>query len=210
MAESTPRNKLCATVRSSRRKLGSLTRSSTAKSWPVWRNRRISVLACPTVRRNRFATCSQSSLPNLDKRGRLSYDDLPFFFAAPEGGVVVQFGKVVVFWKPIVSAKRKRGSPFGPRSRFALTLHCTTIRKGCGVGFRRVPDAYICMYHDQGLIPLKALAFDSAVNVTLGLPIVRTSVDHGTALDIAWQGQADCSSMIAAVKLAAKIALGTN
>ena len=67
-------------------------------------------------------------------------------------------------------------------------------------------DAYICMYHDQGLIPLKTLAFDSAVNVTLGLPIVRTSVDHGTALDIAWQGKADCSSMVAAVKLAAKMA----
>ena len=74
---------------------------------------------------------------------------------------------------------------------------------------RSETDAFVCMYHDQGLIPLKALAFDSAVNVTLGLPIVRTSVDHGTALDIAWQGQADCSSMIAAVKLAAKIALGT-
>jgi len=75
---------------------------------------------------------------------------------------------------------------------------------------RERTDAYICMYHDQGLIPLKALAFDSAVNVTLGLPIVRTSVDHGTALDIAWQGQADGSSMIAAVKLAAKIASGTK
>ena len=49
-------------------------------------------------------------------------------------------------------------------------------------------DAFICMYHDQGLIPLKMLAFDSAVNVTLGLPIIRTSVDHGTALDIAWKG----------------------
>ena len=49
-------------------------------------------------------------------------------------------------------------------------------------------DAFVCMYHDQGLIPLKMLAFDSAVNVTLGLPIIRTSVDHGTALDIAWKG----------------------
>ena len=49
-------------------------------------------------------------------------------------------------------------------------------------------DAFVCMYHDQGLIPLKMLAFDSAVNVTLGLPIIRTSVDHGTALDISWKG----------------------
>ena len=64
-------------------------------------------------------------------------------------------------------------------------------------------DCYVCMYHDQGLIPLKTLAFDTAVNVTLGLPIVRTSVDHGTALDIAWQGTASVVSMIEAIKLAA-------
>ena len=57
--------------------------------------------------------------------------------------------------------------------------------------YRARTDAYICMYHDQGLIPLKALAFEEAVNVTLGLPIVRTSVDHGTAFDIAWRGEAD-------------------
>ncbi len=72
--------------------------------------------------------------------------------------------------------------------------------------YRKSTDAYICMYHDQGLIPLKALAFEEAVNVTLGLPIVRTSVDHGTAFDIAWQGIADASSLIHAVKLAAKLA----
>lgn len=66
-------------------------------------------------------------------------------------------------------------------------------------------DAFICMYHDQGLIPLKMLAFDSAVNTTLGLPIVRTSVDHGTALDIAWQGKADPGSLYAAIRLAAKL-----
>jgi len=68
---------------------------------------------------------------------------------------------------------------------------------------RKEIDAYVCMYHDQALIPVKALAFEEAVNVTLGLPIVRTSVDHGTALDIAWQGKADASSLKAAVKLAA-------
>ena len=70
---------------------------------------------------------------------------------------------------------------------------------------RKQTDAYICMYHDQALIPVKALAFDSAVNVTLGLPIVRTSVDHGTALDIAWQGKADPSSLKHAVRLAVKL-----
>jgi 4-hydroxythreonine-4-phosphate dehydrogenase len=72
--------------------------------------------------------------------------------------------------------------------------------------YRKTTDAYICMYHDQGLIPLKALAFEEAVNVTLGLPIIRTSVDHGTAFDIAWRGEADVSSFIKAVELAVKLA----
>ncbi|HCN28852.1 MAG TPA: 4-hydroxythreonine-4-phosphate dehydrogenase PdxA [Verrucomicrobiales bacterium] len=71
---------------------------------------------------------------------------------------------------------------------------------------RRATDAFICMYHDQGHIPLKALAFDTAVNTTLGLPIIRTSVDHGTACDIAWQGKASGSSLVEAVRLAAKMA----
>ncbi|QDV71054.1 4-hydroxythreonine-4-phosphate dehydrogenase [Rosistilla carotiformis] len=71
---------------------------------------------------------------------------------------------------------------------------------------RRQTDVYICMYHDQGLIPLKTLAFDEAVNVTLGLPIVRTSVDHGTALDIAWQGIASDTSMKQAIEMAIRLA----
>jgi 4-hydroxythreonine-4-phosphate dehydrogenase len=70
---------------------------------------------------------------------------------------------------------------------------------------REITDAYVCMYHDQGHIPLKMLAFDEAVNVTLGLPIVRTSVDHGTALDIAWQGKANPNSLLEAVRLAAEL-----
>ena len=70
---------------------------------------------------------------------------------------------------------------------------------------RKSIDAYVCMYHDQGLIPVKALAFEEAVNVTLGLPIIRTSVDHGTALDIAWQGKADPSSLKSAVRLAIRM-----
>jgi 4-hydroxythreonine-4-phosphate dehydrogenase len=68
-------------------------------------------------------------------------------------------------------------------------------------------DAVVACYHDQGLIPVKLLAFGRAVNVTLGLPIVRTSVDHGTAFDIAGKGVADPGSMIAAVKLAARLAV---
>lgn len=69
---------------------------------------------------------------------------------------------------------------------------------------RRETDLFVCMYHDQGHIPLKALCFDEAVNTTLGLPIVRTSVDHGTALDIAGLGQANPNSLFEAVKLALK------
>jgi len=68
--------------------------------------------------------------------------------------------------------------------------------------WRARTDLYVCMYHDQGLIPLKALAFDDAINVTLGLPIVRTSVDHGTAVDLAWQGTASDRSMLSAIHLA--------
>ena len=71
---------------------------------------------------------------------------------------------------------------------------------------RRGYDAALCMYHDQALIPLKTLAFWEGVNVTLGLPIIRTSPDHGTALDIAGRGIANEASMISAIALAAEIA----
>jgi len=71
---------------------------------------------------------------------------------------------------------------------------------------RATYDAALCMYHDQALIPIKTLAFDHGVNVTLGLPFVRTSPDHGTAFDIAGTGKADASSLIAAIRLAARLA----
>lgn len=98
---------------------------------------------------------------------------------------------------PAIAAARAKGitieGPLPPDTAFIATK-------------RRSVDAYICMYHDQALIPLKALAFDTAVNTTLGLPVPRTSVDHGTACDIAWQGKANGSSLVEAVKLAAQIA----
>jgi len=72
---------------------------------------------------------------------------------------------------------------------------------------RGVFDAVVAMYHDQGHIPLKLLAFESGVNVTLGLPVIRTSVDHGTAFDIAGKGLADPGSLIEAIRLAASMAL---
>ena len=71
---------------------------------------------------------------------------------------------------------------------------------------RKSYDCAICMYHDQALIPIKTLAFDTGVNVTLGLPFIRTSPDHGTAFDIAGTGRANPSSLIAALRLAARMA----
>ncbi len=69
-------------------------------------------------------------------------------------------------------------------------------------------DAVVCMYHDQGHIPLKLVDFEGGVNTTLGLPIIRTSVDHGTAFDIAWKGVASTKSLVAALEMAAKLAGG--
>ena len=103
------------------------------------------------------------------------------------------------FIVPAVEAARGRGiavdGPLPPDTAFLPAR-------------RRATDAFVCMYHDQGHIPLKMLAFDEAVNVTLGLPIVRTSVDHGTALDIAWQGKASARSLFEAVRVAAALAAG--
>ena len=75
---------------------------------------------------------------------------------------------------------------------------------------RKTYDCAICMYHDQALIPIKTIAFEDAVNVTLGLPFIRTSPDHGTAFDIAGTGRANPSSLVAALRLAARMAaIGT-
>jgi 4-hydroxythreonine-4-phosphate dehydrogenase len=68
-------------------------------------------------------------------------------------------------------------------------------------------DAVVACYHDQAMIPVKCLSFGEAVNVTLGLPFIRTSVDHGTAFDIAGKGLAEHSSMVAAIKLAAELSM---
>ncbi|GGI26980.1 4-hydroxythreonine-4-phosphate dehydrogenase PdxA [Bradyrhizobium guangdongense] len=75
---------------------------------------------------------------------------------------------------------------------------------------RETYDCAVCMYHDQALIPIKTVAFDDAVNVTLGLPFIRTSPDHGTAFDIAGTGKANPASLIAALKLASRMAAANN
>jgi 4-hydroxythreonine-4-phosphate dehydrogenase len=98
---------------------------------------------------------------------------------------------------PAIEALRRDGhSVLGPRSADTM-FHADA---------RRTYDAALCMFHDQALIPIKTLDFHSGVNVTLGLPIVRTSPDHGTALDIAGRGIANEASMIAAIRMAAEIA----
>ena len=98
---------------------------------------------------------------------------------------------------PVLDRLRAEGMDLrGPLS--ADTMFHAAARKGY--------DAAICMYHDQALIPIKTLDFDRGVNVTLGLPIVRTSPDHGTALDIAGKGSANPTSTIEALKLAAHMA----
>jgi len=77
-------------------------------------------------------------------------------------------------------------------------------------GVRKRFDAIVTLYHDQGHIPFKMLAFDTGVNITLGLPIVRTSVDHGTAFDIAWKGEADPTSLFSAIRVAADLTRKEN
>ena len=73
---------------------------------------------------------------------------------------------------------------------------------------RKTYDCAVCMYHDQALIPIKTVAFEEAVNVTLGLPLVRTSPDHGTAFDLAGTGKASTASMLAAIRLADRLTAG--
>ncbi len=114
---------------------------------------------------------------------------------AGEGGSMGLEDRDVV--QPAIDRLRAEGiDAFGPLP--ADTMFHPRARAGY--------DAAICMYHDQALIPAKALAFDEAVNVTLGLPFVRTSPDHGTAFDIAGKGTARPDSLIAALKLARRLA----
>ena len=114
---------------------------------------------------------------------------------AGEHGVIGREDDEVL--RPAIDASRARGidvdGPFPADTIFLRAM-------------RGEFDAVIACYHDQGLIPVKMAAFGRAVNVTLGLPIIRTSVDHGTAFDIAGKGVADPSSLIEAVKLAARLA----
>ncbi len=98
---------------------------------------------------------------------------------------------------PVLNALRDEGYALsGPLS--ADTMFHAAARKGY--------DAAIAMYHDQALIPIKTIDFAGGVNVTLGLPFIRTSPDHGTAFDIAGQGRADPTSLVAALRMAERMA----
>ena len=114
---------------------------------------------------------------------------------AGEGGTMG--GEEIALIIPVLDNLRAEGMAIsGPLS--ADTMFHPAARAGY--------DAAVCMYHDQALIPIKTLDFAGGVNVTLGLPFVRTSPDHGTAYDIAGRGVADASSLIAALKMAEAMA----
>ncbi len=115
----------------------------------------------------------------------------------PHAGEAGMFGKEEIeAIAPAVADAQQQGlpvsGPFPPDTIFHKA-------------YRGEVDIIVCMYHDQGLIPLKMICFDTGVNITVGLPIIRTSPDHGTAYDIAWKGLANPSSMIEAIRLAATL-----
>src|SRR5258708_3305265 len=107
------------------------------------------------------------------------------------------------YWasQPFSSMRKLKGKNDGPSHPYL------NFDKKTGQGKY---DAILCMYHDQGLIPFKLAAFDSGVNLTLGLPFIRTSPDHGTAFDIAGKGIAKPSSMISAIRLAEKLSMRSS
>ena len=119
---------------------------------------------------------------------------------AGEGGLFGTEEQVVI--APAVAAARREGldahGPFAPDTVFMRARHAP--------GKAGEFDAVVAMYHDQGLIPVKYLGVERGVNVTLGLPLVRTSPDHGTAFDIAGTGRADAASLRAAIRMARRLA----
>jgi 4-hydroxythreonine-4-phosphate dehydrogenase len=113
----------------------------------------------------------------------------------PHAGEEGMFGdEEIRIISPAVRLAQEKGmDAFGPYPPDTLFYHALIGRY----------DAVVCMYHDQGLIPFKMIHFADGVNTTLGLPIIRTSVDHGTAYDIAGKGMADPGSLIEAIRMAA-------
>jgi 4-hydroxythreonine-4-phosphate dehydrogenase len=159
--------------------------------------------------------CPLSRVPGLlsvdaiMKTIRITHQSLKSYFAikaprlaiaalnphAGEGGIFGQEEELII--QPTIAQARQAGiDASGPYPADTLFYHAA----------RGHFDAVVCMYHDQGLIPLKLLHFEDGVNVTLGLPIIRTSVDHGTAYDIAGKGIASPASLLSAVRIAVQMA----
>ncbi len=139
---------------------------------------------------------THEAVANLRPRNKIAVAGLN-----PHAGENGSFGtEDLTAIKPAVAAARAEGidahGPFPPDTIFFQTV------KG------KAYDAIVCMYHDQGHIPMKLLDFEGGINVTLGLPIIRTSVDHGTAFDIAWQGKAFTRSLREACELAVRLSRG--
>ena len=135
----------------------------------------------------------------IEEKGRILAQELQERFGLnPHAGEEGSMGREdIQIVKPAIETLRKEGiNAFGPLPADTL-FHASA---------RGAYDAALCMYHDQALIPVKTLAFDEAVNVTLGLPLIRTSPDHGTAFDIAGRGIARPQSLIAAIRLARQLA----
>lgn len=126
----------------------------------------------------------------------------------PHSGEQGQLGREESDWlQPLIDRYRQQHphvqvtNPIPPDTMWVNPAKAWHDRDQVNLGY----DAYLAMYHDQGLIPVKLLAFDRAVNTTIGLPFVRTSPDHGTAFDIAGKGIADPASMIEAIALAVEL-----
>jgi 4-hydroxythreonine-4-phosphate dehydrogenase len=153
--------------------------------------------AVKLVRRERVADLillTNAALKRLMERPRIAVAGLN-----PHAGEGGMFGEEETREiRPAVEEARLRGvlveGPLPPDTVFYQALRLGRF------------DAIVCMYHDQGHIPLKTLDFEGGVNVTLGLPIIRTSVDHGTAFEIAYKGKASTRSFVAALEYGAKLA----
>src|SRR6266700_4057613 len=147
---------------------------------------------------NLIATTMRIAVDGLRRRFGIEHPRLAVSGLNPHAGEDGSLGKEEqTIITPAIDLFRKSGIDIrGPLP--ADTMFHDAARKSY--------DCAICMYHDQALIPVKTLAFDEAVNVTLGLPFVRTSPDHGTAFDIAGTGRANPASLIAALRLAARMA----
>ena len=150
----------------------------------------------------RILTTIRITATSLQKQFGLEHPRLAILALNPHAGEGGLFGdEENRHIAPAIEAARSEGlDASGPHSADSLFWFASQGQY----------DAVICMYHDQGLIPLKLLHFEDGVNVTLGLPIVRTSVDHGTAYDLAGTGQASSASLVAAVKMAVDMAEKAN